>query len=403
MTEWKRKKGSAPPGEGSGVTIGTRRGGGGTVPVPGLTFGTGTETAPSPGWTKGVGQQGPGQMAIGGSRVKQEWSKGTGGQQGPARIGMTVRDPIKRFEQLIVDDTAPADGTEAQTRVDELISLLETLIPGNRKKIADSKTLMTKARKWVGNEQYMALAAAAGVFASKPTAKDGKPTGDVNHMTGSEADTFIKTAMSGVPHLKVYLEEAVAAGRKGDGFIAVLDDDDWNAVYPEEFPSEPVGSEDETTTNAFVSNVKRGPAILNKARGTRSTAIHESMHRYAEDDVNNVWGFDLNEGITEYFTRLISDRNGEPAKNGGPERDNYDDNIKFVRRSLLKVLGGDKNAQEIVLAEINFKGKTDLLKEKVLAYLAGKGHDDKKCAQLWKRLDGYLRGGDWSKARKILA
>ncbi|MCU1690378.1 MAG: hypothetical protein JWN20_2306 [Jatrophihabitantaceae bacterium] len=136
-----------------------------------------------------------------------------------------------------------------------LLLLIEGLIPANRKKIADNKALMTKARKWVGNEQYMALAAAAGVFASKPKAQDGTDTGDVNHMTGSEADTFITAAMSGVPHLKTYLEEAVAAGRKGDGFIAVLDDDDWNAVYPEEFPSEPVGSQEETTTNAFVSNV----------------------------------------------------------------------------------------------------------------------------------------------------
>lgn len=406
MTEWKRKKAGPPSGE-STVTIGANRedrtSGTGAPPAPGLAFGQDTSTGAGTGWVNGTGAQGPGRLAIGSNRVKPAWQNGVGAS-GPARMTTTQRDPVKRFAEAVEAATAPADATQAQERTDELVALLESMTPQQRKTIADDKPLMTKARSWVGNHQYMALAAAAGVFAAKPgTAPDGTASKDVNHMSGSEADEFIKTAMAAVPHLKAYLEEAVAAGRKGDGFIAVLDDEDWNAVYPQEFPDEAIGSDDERYTNAFVSNVKRGPAIIKKDRGTRSTAIHESMHRYAEDDVNNRWGFDLNEGITEYFTRLITDRDGNPAAKGGPPRDNYDSNVKFVRNSLIKVLGSTTKTREIALAEIYFKGKTDLLKTKVMAMLKKKGRTKTECEDLWKDLEDALSGGDWSAAKAILA
>jgi hypothetical protein len=50
---------------------------------------------------------------------------------------------------------------------------------------------------------------------------------------------------------------------------------------------------------------------------------YECLHRYAKDMIRESWGHPFNEGVTEYFTQLIADRDGNPPSKGGPSRIHY--------------------------------------------------------------------------------
>jgi hypothetical protein len=144
----------------------------------------------------------------------------------------------------------------------------------------------------------------------------------------------------------------------------VVDDDDWEAAVLGQY-SLPASAK--TNVNAFVGNrASDRPAILKADRGTISTAIHESMHRYSMLNVLHTFGAGLNEGITEYFTRKIANADGTPATQAGPERDNYDFNIYLVRE-MLRILGTNTIAQETVLAEIYFSGDIGKVQSKFKA------------------------------------
>jgi hypothetical protein len=53
--------------------------------------------------------------------------------------------------------------------------------------------------------------------------------------------------------------------------------------------------------------------------------IHEGIHAYAPDDFLRKYGVDLNEGVTEYFTRKIT-------RGLGIERRQYDDENLAARK-----------------------------------------------------------------------
>lgn len=353
----------------------------------------------SGGWTKGVTPGGTrGGLTLGGSRQQSEPQKWVSGEMrsGPRQQPVTTeRDPVKRFKTIVEEGGAPGDPAVARQRMVDLRAMLKSFKAEDRAKISQDKDLMAKGRTYVGPKEYISLLAAVGMYTPKST-KDGKKQN--MHMTGAEADVFIRENMGAIPHLKPYLDEAVKAGKQGEGFIATLDQSDWNLVYAEEFPDEAIGSEDETSTNAFASTKNKDePAILHSDRGTRSTAIHESMHRYASDAINDTWGFDFNEGVTEYFTRLLTDKNGEPASKGGPSRSNYQSNFAFVSK-LIKILGSSTKSREVALAEMNFRGKTDVLKTKFMAALKKAKTTGKAAEDAWDRLNEALEDGEWADA-----
>jgi hypothetical protein len=354
------------------------------------------------GWTEGTSPSGArtGGLELGKARQQgapRQWAPGQA-QIGPRlpRGLTTERDPVKRFRAIVESAGAPDDAAVARQRMVDVRAFLKGLSTADRTKISQDKDLIAKGRTYVGPKEYISLLAAVGMYTPK-TKKDG--TKKSMHMTGAEADVFIRDNMGAIPHLKPYLDEAVKAGKQGEGFIATLDKSDWDLVYVEEFPDEAIGSDDEKYTNAFASTENKDePAILHADRGTRSTAIHESMHRYASDAINVRWGFSFNEGVTEYFTRLLTDKNGEPASKGGPSRNNYQSNFTFVS-SMISILGSNKKERETVLAEMNFRGKTDLLKTKFLsAVKKSKKLTGKPAESAWNRFSAALRKGRWDDA-----
>ena len=316
------------------------------------------------------------------------------------------RDATKRIKELVGGE-APASPQEAATRMVELRTILTSMTPDGRAKIANDRSLMAKAQAYVGPHEFMTLVAAVGM-SYKPPAPKGKkgkkgaaaPAPAVKHMSGAEADSFIQAQMAKVVHLKKFIATAVESGKKAEGFVAVVGQEDWEAIYGQQYDKDEVGTDDELTTNAFIANTHSDrPAIIHHERGTRSTAIHESMHRYSVLNVLNTFGFRLNEGMTEYFTRKITDKDGNPTNGNAlrSNRDNYQGNFDFVR-SLLPMLGRDLVTQESKLAQVYFEGKTDLLKATFETKCKAARLTDPEIAQRWTEFNAAVKSGSWGDA-----
>lgn len=320
----------------------------------------------------------------------------------PEVVTPPVQVPAKeRFVAACEPQTAPANKGVAKTRMDALRVIINGFSGAEKQAISTDPDAMAKGRTHLGDLYYMSLLAAVDTNVKKTDKVDpSKKT--KHHLTGAEADEFIRTNIEDYPHLKPFVEAAVGAGKKGEGYVASISPEDWAIVYGVEFPTD--SEAEQKSTNAYASTKNEdGPAILHADRGTPSTAIHESMHRYAPDDVLNTYGFDLNEGITEYFTRVLTDQNAAPAKNGGPERTNYPKQVAFVR-DMIYILGGSKTDQETVLAQIYFEGKLNLLETKFKAAHLAKTPTmtDAEQGTAWTSFTSYVKKGDWTKAKAKL-
>jgi hypothetical protein len=315
----------------------------------------------------------------------------------------SLREPVttpakQRFEQAIRYG-APRDLQHGTRRMNGLRSQLHAMTAQERATIAADRDLIRRSRTFVGGLEYVSLLAAVGAYAPLRTA-DG--TEVALHMSGTEADAFIQRGLGRIVHLRPYLQAALAEGRQAEGYLAVVDSD-WAELYRQEFPSEPIGSLQERRTAAFVTTQHRdGVAILKNDRGARSEAIHESLHRYAKDTLLLSWGQAFNEGVTEYFTRLLTDRDGNPPSKGGPSRIHYQPNWEFVR-DLLPLLGSTKVEQETALAEINFKGNAMLL----CTNFIDRACTSKRIAMhdlhsAWARFESAIKDGCWTDARRQL-
>ncbi|GEK22984.1 eCIS core domain-containing protein [Cellulomonas xylanilytica] len=320
----------------------------------------------------------------------------------PEVVTPPAQKPAKeRFEAACDPQTAPADKGVARTRMDALRVIINGFSGAEKKAISTDPDAMAKGRAHLGDLYYMSLLAAVDTNVMKTDDVDAtKKT--KHHLTGAEADEFIKTNIEDYPHLKPFIEAAVGAGKKGEGYVASISPEDWAIVYGVEFPHD--SQEEQEDTNAYASTKNAdGPAILHADRGTPSTAIHESMHRYAPDDVLDTFGFDLNEGITEYFTRILTNQKAQPAKDGGPERTNYPGQVAFVRE-MVRILGATKVEQETVLAQIYFEGKLALFKTKFKEAHAAKTSTltEAELDDAWSSFKGFVENGDWSDARTKL-
>jgi hypothetical protein len=305
----------------------------------------------------------------------------------------------ERFEEACVPQTAPASKDEAKARMGALRVLTNAFSAAEKASVATDAALMAKGRVHLGDLHYMSLLAAVDTNVQK-TEPDGAKV--KHHLTGAEADTFITTNIKDYPHLKPFIQAASDAGKKGEGYVASVSPADWAIVFGVEVPG--VTDAFQKTVNAFTSTKNDDmPAILHADRGTPSTAIHESMHRYAPLTVLTTLGFNFNEGVTEYFTRKLTDQNAKPAKDNGTERTNYQAQITFVR-DMLWILGTSQIDRETVLAQIYFDGNTGLLATKYKAACTAKTSTltDGELQTAWLEFEGHLKKGEWSQAKSKL-
>ena len=135
--------------------------------------------------------------------------------------------------------------------------------------------------------------------------------GEVDHTTGEEVDAFVQAD----EFFNFYIQSSFDADGNGvDGRIAILDD----AAFEAEWVAYAMARRNPNTgalfteaearafgVNAFEDN---GRIVLHKNRGTPGTAVHESMHLFTHSSYATKMGFNVNEGTTELFTRLLCSR-----------------------------------------------------------------------------------------------
>jgi hypothetical protein len=301
------------------------------------------------------------------------------------------KSPFLRFPQgEVTPPSNPGQGVARARQLSALCARADVDVTG----LATNEDFVEEMTTYVGEANRATVLSALGVHTQ----------GTVAHLGGAEADFTIQEALGAVPHLKTYLEEAVQAGKRGAGGFAVVGGENFDKVYASEFGAAPTlldGSSpmdraryrmDKEKTNAFIATKSAGsPAMIHADRGSSSTAIHEAMHRYAEDAIFDELRADFNEGVTEYFTRLVTDDAGDPPSRGGRPRSNYQKELTFVKNVMLLLVPGTSTAdKEVSLARMYFKGESALLKDAFILHVKGFGLPEGKAKALWPQLKAAL-------------
>ncbi|NWJ48694.1 MAG: peptidoglycan-binding protein [Chloroflexi bacterium] len=246
-----------------------------------------------------------------------------------------------------------------------ITKLVNEASPAERQTVWSDATLMTKAFDEMTNDDYLTIVTKLRMFQVGTTAEDNK-----THTSATDADKDIRDKLS------AYVAGAVKAGRQIEGMVGVVGDSDWDrageAHYGHDvwFNGPPPKDPKKDLINGFVDSKDR--VWIHKDRGNAGTMIHEGLHKYASDKILNDWNFDMNEGITEYFTRKIGKSLPTPIARG-----NYQEQLDVIE-PLSNVVG------EAVMAGAYFDGKLDEMKKKYLEFRKGKGDDEAAQEQSWK-------------------
>jgi hypothetical protein len=264
-----------------------------------------------------------------------------------------------------------------------LKDMIEKATADERKTCWSDAALMTKSYTALGSDDYLTIITKLRMFQSGKTAEDSK-----THTSASDADSYIRK------HLATYVTEAVKAGRQIEGMVAVVSGDDWDRAGEAHYGKDvwqkgpPPKSPKKDSINGFVDS--KGRVWIEKDSGNAGTMIHEAMHKYSDGSVLSTWGFNANEGITEYFTRKVCAALATPIT-----RANYDS-----QHLVIEKLAGV--VTEATLAAAYFDGKLDGVKDAFVTHRKGKGDDDTKAAANWSTFLKHMKDGKYSDATKLL-
>jgi hypothetical protein len=131
----------------------------------------------------------------------------------------------------------------------------------------------------------------------------------VGHTTGAQVDTYLKAS----PFIADYVAQKFANGIKADGHVHIHTPaafiTAWIAYAMVRTNPDTAAIFTEAEARAWEPNVnayQEGTEIhIHQDRGEAGTAIHESIHLFADTSYMATLGFNANEGTTEYFTRMI--------------------------------------------------------------------------------------------------
>ncbi len=225
---------------------------------------------------------------------------------------------------------------------DRFYTMLREMEPAALQRITNDPTLMAEIAEVTSTDAYLDLLVAlntdhgAGLF---PSAAD--------------ADTLIRTHIP-----SAYLATARADGRQAEGNLAIVDETNFAIAY-----AETRGGTPRSTLNGFVDG--DGRQWVRVLTANPGTPVHEAIHNYSQRDLIRT-SQPLNEGVTEYFTRMVTDRTDDPttpadeaAATASDRVRIYSGNLGFVER-LVDVVG------EEVVAAAYFDGDVDRLEEAFL-------------------------------------
>ena len=132
---------------------------------------------------------------------------------------------------------------------------------------------------------------------------------EVGFPTGREVDFYLNAN----PLLKKYIQDKVDRGLKVEGNLYFLPSEEFVKkciLYLTKHTNPETSvhyTEEEAQKKAFRSNayLYMGEIFINQNRGHAGTVIHEAIHLFQNSSYGKELGLHINEGTTEYFTRLI--------------------------------------------------------------------------------------------------
>jgi len=276
----------------------------------------------------------------------------------------------------------------AKLTIDQLRPAITAAPAQQRQAAASDDPLLALARRKLDEEDYLELLPALGVH-KQPT-KPQLSQGGTAHMSGPDADKAIRQ------HLQQYVADAVKAGRKVEGEVSVVGDEDfqmafdrqWVRAAKQSFP----GQKAWEVCNAFVDvNLPKRRIWVHRDKGDTGVVIHEGMHKYANstlrDDqialckrLNISYGgiSQLDEGITEFFTRKVVAQ--LPIK----QRVNYENPFLVAQHLAAR-------CTEAVVAAAYYDGSFDALKQKFgLAQWPAFAENLERKDWKWLSANGYM-------------
>jgi hypothetical protein len=206
----------------------------------------------------------------------------------------------------------------------------------------------------------------------------------VDHTTGKEVDTYVKAH----DFIKDYVKTKVEGGTKAEGVVHIH----TAAKFKEEWKKYAMARKNPSTgarftedeANAWEPKVNAfqgdGEIHIHEDRGEAGTAIHESMHLFADESFLSKLGFNANEGATEFFTRMICE--AQKITRGSF--------YKKQRKAVDKLVAATSKTS---LADAYFKGSIDGLKTAV------DGAKEEGTFDKWK---GYMKRGKYIEANNLM-
>ena len=177
-------------------------------------------------------------------------------------------------------------------------------------------------------------------------------------------------------HLVIHLKH-LEDGKQIEGDVAVVDETNWDIAGENHYGASTWANKN---LNGFVDSSRR--VWVHENKGNPGTMVHEAVHKYSDRALIG-YSQPLNEGATEYFTRLVC--NGQGINIAG--RTNYNNNRNTVEK-LVTLVG------EQVVAEAYFDGKVRALKK---AYKDAKGDDAE-----WRKFIRATKNDEWATADTYL-
>ena len=301
------------------------------------------------------------------------------------RVGADL-DDVLRLGKRWSSTLAPTLGALVafKAKPDVISPYIQAASASERTEASRDTKMLALAKTNLTRDDYLGLLPALGVFLSP--SKGALSEGGTGHLQAPNVDNLIRT------NLALYVADAIKQGRKVEGEVSVVGDADFQLAFDRQWVDTgqiPKGTVATSKCNAFVDvNLSKRHIWVHHDKGNQGTVVHEGMHKYASPvlrteqmDVYTKSGgttggiSQLDEGLTEYFTRKVTD----PMR---ITRGNYAN--QHVIASKIAAAAGDT-----VAAAAYFDGAFDALKKRW-------------ASPTWQQLALAIEGQDWARARTLI-
>ena len=257
--------------------------------------------------------------------------------------------------------------------IESVLFLVEEASQGQRNTVWKDGGYMAETRSLLGDDYYLSL-----ICALRMRYPTRYPLESVN-----QVDTAIKK------YLNKYLSGSPAEGFNFDGNVAIVNADHWDIAGSKQYGER--WADKKGKLGGFVD--REGRAFVHCIQADEGTMMHEAIHQYSNESIGgaiNVLSHELNEGITEYFTRRVCRLAGIST----PYRGSYPEAYLLVKLMVNK-FGVD------IVGNAYFKGPPTILENTFMDKYSGSGNQEEK-KNKWADFINYISNDQWVAAKAIL-